>query len=42
MSFILKTIRDSDFGQILDPKGLGTTPLAPLKNLDFFQFWPPS
>ena len=43
MSFISKTVRDRMIlGQFWTPRVLSTTPLTPLKNLDFSDFWLPS
>ena len=42
MLFISKTVRDRGIsGKIWTHRVLSTTPLAPLKNLDFFKFQPP-
>ena len=39
MQVILKTVRDREIsGKFLTPSVLGTTPLGPLKCLDFFKF----
>ena len=42
MSFIWKSIRDSDFKHILNPCVLRISRQGPLKNLVFSKFWPPS
>ena len=43
MSFISKTIRDrAILGKFWTPRVLSSTPLAPLKNLDFSYFSLPS